>query len=199
MRKEWRDKISKANKGKIRTLEQRIRIGLSGKGRVPWNKGKKEKGKDVLEKQSQSHIGKKRSIESVKKTNDALRGKKRPLWVRDKISKGRIGLRYNFGKDHWNWKGGITKDNAKIRFSYEQKEWRKNIFLRDNFSCKKCGQTGGDIQAHHIFNFSDFPEFRLEINNGITFCKKCHKRFHKIYGRKNNVKQQLEEFLNNII
>ena len=36
----------------------------------------------------------------------------------------------------------------------------------------------------------------LDENNGITFCKSCHKQFHKIYGQGNNNRQQLENYLN---
>ena len=94
-----------------------------------------------------------------------------------------------------NWKGGITPENHKIRHSLEANLWRKSIWIRDNFTCQKCQKKGGYLVAHHINNFAEFPELRFAIDNGITFCEKCHRTFHKKYGNKNNTKEQLLEFL----
>jgi hypothetical protein len=49
--------------------------------------------------------------------------------------------------------------------------------------------------AHHILNFSNYIEIRMAIDNGITFCRPCHKAFHHRYGIKNNNRVQVEEFL----
>ena len=97
-------------------------------------------------------------------------------------------------KCNW-WKGGITPKNQKIRQSFESKLWRKTIFERDNFICQKYGIKGGELAAHHINNFADFPELRFAIDNGITLSKKAHQEFHKKYGTKNNTREQLKEFL----
>ena len=51
------------------------------------------------------------------------------------------------------------------------------------------------MEAHHVKSWAEYPKLRYQMNNGITFCKECHKEFHKIYGRKNNTREQLEEFL----
>ena len=98
---------------------------------------------------------------------------------------------------HWNWQGGKTKECDSIRNSEEYKLWRKACFERDNFTCQKTGISGGELVVHHINNFADFPELRTAIDNGITLSKKAHQDFHKIYGVRNNTKEQLEEFLNN--
>jgi len=37
---------------------------------------------------------------------------------------------------------------------------------------------------------------RFAIDNGITLSEQSHKEFHKIYGKENNTKKQLKEFLN---
>lgn len=100
------------------------------------------------------------------------------------------------GANNHRWKGGITPVNNKIRTSLEYRYWRKSIFIRDSFTCQKYGTRGGRLVAHHINNFSDFPELRFAIDNGITLSEKAHIEFHKIYGTKNNTEEQLIEFLN---
>ncbi len=94
------------------------------------------------------------------------------------------------------WRGGITPQNHKIRTSLEIKLWRKAIFIRDDFTCQKTKIKGGKLIAHHINNFADFPELRTSIENGIVLSKESHKEFHKIYGIRNNTREQLNEFLN---
>jgi hypothetical protein len=94
-----------------------------------------------------------------------------------------------------NWRGGITPENLKIRLGVEYRLWREVIFARDDYTCQKCGQGGGQLHPHHIFNFATYLDLRFAINNGITLCKKCHMEFHKKHGYKNNTKEQLEKFL----
>jgi len=106
----------------------------------------------------------------------------------DKLQKGRLKLRK---EKHWNWQGGINPINDTIRKSIEFKIWREAIFKRDNFACQKCKKIGEKIHAHHIKPFAYYPELRFAIDNGITFCKECHKEFHKKYGIKNNNTEQI--------
>jgi len=71
-----------------------------------------------------------------------------------------------------------VKQNQKLRKSKQYKNWRRNVFERDNYQCQKCGQTGGQLNAHHIKPYSEFPSLRLELDNGVTLCEKCHKKEH---------------------
>jgi hypothetical protein len=93
------------------------------------------------------------------------------------------------------WKGGKTPENIKVRGSAEYKYWRREVFKRDNFTCQKHGINGRYLMAHHINNFADFPELRFDINNGITLSREAHNLFHRIYGKTNNTKEQLNQFL----
>jgi hypothetical protein len=56
------------------------------------------------------------------------------------------------------------------------KQWRKNIYTRDNFTCQwpHCKQKT-KLNAHHIQRWADFPGLRYHINNGITLCKDHHR------------------------
>ena len=82
-----------------------------------------------------------------------------------------------------------------IRMSPEFKEWRISVFSTDNYTCQRCGKRGHELRPHHILNFSEYPEERFNPNNGITFCNKCHKWFHNIYGQKHNNSIQVKDFL----
>ena len=68
------------------------------------------------------------------------------------------------------------------RSSPEYKEWRQNVFRKDNYTCQECGERGGVLNAHHIKSFSEFPSLRYDENNGITLCHDCHKHLHKTKG-----------------
>jgi hypothetical protein len=80
---------------------------------------------------------------------------------------------------HWNYKGGITPENKAIRNSKKMSYWRCDVFARDKFTCQKCFKIGGELNAHHIKYFSEYPELRFDVNNGITLCKSCHIEIHK--------------------
>ena len=70
-------------------------------------------------------------------------------------------------------------EKTAIRRSGKYNEWRKAVFERDDYTCQSCGQHGGILNAHHIKPFSQYPNDRLDINNGITLCKECHRLLHR--------------------
>lgn len=84
------------------------------------------------------------------------------------------------------------KTDKDYRGIKEYADWRTLVFIRDDFTCKLCGQNGGELEAHHIKTFNQYPKLRFEVSNGITLCKQCHKKHHKEdgNGRKKNVHQE---------
>ncbi len=96
------------------------------------------------------------------------------------------------GPNHWHWKGGKSDERALIRSSQTYKEWRNAVFLRDSFTCQQCGRVGGQLSAHHIKMFSQNPNLRFFIPNGITLCWRCHS---SIRGRE----KELESFYASLI
>lgn len=77
------------------------------------------------------------------------------------------------------WKDPGAMAARQIRNSAEYAEWRLSVYKRDGFRCQACGRVGGVIHAHHIKHFATHPEYRLDLNNGITLCKECHKAVHR--------------------
>lgn len=71
----------------------------------------------------------------------------------------------------------ITDEERQEKRTYlEYKEWRKAVYERDNYTCQECGFVGYII-AHHIRPYRDCnKKEKVNINNGITLCKKCHKK-----------------------
>ena len=64
------------------------------------------------------------------------------------------------------------------RENTDYRKWRKEVFTRDNFTCSKCGEHGGVLNAHHVERWVDNKKKRYDVNNGLTLCTKCHKSLH---------------------
>jgi len=205
-------KIERIPWNKGLTKETDIRVALSektkqniskaNKGHVAWNKGC-----------IGTWLGRKHSEESKQKIGNASRGRKASNEAKKKMSEAHKGNKSNLGKKLSEetklkmskarknrigdkapcWKGGITSLNGQIWNSFEYRQWRSDIFTRDNFTCQKCGQIGKQLNAHHIKSFSSIIQFyeitTLEealgceelwnINNGIALCEECHKEIHR--------------------
>lgn len=87
---------------------------------------------------------------------------------------GNSGVGARPGEKSHLWKGGITPVNTMIRMSQNYRVWRKAVFERDGYSCSGCGVRGVQFHAHHKRSFSEFPELRFTIDNGVTLCVPCH-------------------------
>lgn len=107
------------------------------------------------------------------------------------------------GENHPNWKGGISSNYLNGRNTKEYNYWRKSVYKRDNYTCQCCNKYGGILNAHHIENYSEHEEIRLDIINGITLCKTCHDMtvkgsFHHTYGTRDNDIHQLQDYFDEI-
>jgi len=186
---EWRENISKSHFGKkLPPFSEEHKEGIS-----EALKGRKLSA-EHCEKIGKGNKGKKLSSWHIERLRQSNLGKKRSEKTRKILSIQKLGKKNHF------WVDGRTPENKKTRMNLETKLWREANFFRDNFTCQKCKVRSGNgkaifLEVHHIYNFSSYPKLRFFKKNGITFCKDCHRKFHKFFGRTNNNFQQLKEFL----
>lgn len=115
---------------------------------------------------------------------------------RDCFGKG-IG-KYRSGTLHHSYDHSKTDtERVRDRLYPGYKEWRSDVYKRDNYSCVVCGNNkSGNLIAHHLYSHHAHKELRLSVNNGVTVCRECHLSFHNQYGFKNNSEMQFILFLN---
>ena len=79
----------------------------------------------------------------------------------------------NINDDEWSQ---LAK--KKGRATGEYRRWKLSVLDRDHNSCRYCGSTD-NLHVHHILPYCDYPEFRTDIDNGITLCSICHRKVHR--------------------
>lgn len=83
------------------------------------------------------------------------------------------------GSKNPNWKGGCSPDRQAF---YSSKAWARavtTIWRRDKATCQRCGlrvkgRGREEFHIHHKAGFSEYPEMRLDIDNLVLLCQKCH-------------------------
>jgi hypothetical protein len=106
------------------------------------------------------------------------------------------------GKNNHRYNPNLTdEDRMDRRLIHGYNEWVKNVYKKDNYICQKCKTKKNNndkykkLNAHHIEGYAENKALRIDINNGVCWCYECHRKFHKIYGHKNNNKKQYNEFI----
>jgi hypothetical protein len=175
--------------------ETKLKISLAKKGKT-FSKEHKDKLSESHKKSRPHMVGFKHTDESKHKMRMVKLGKIMSEETKNKISNKLKGIirdenyyDYLKGDKSHLWKGGITSFNDVIRKSTKMKKWIKKILIRDDYTCQICFKIGGNLEVHHIKSFSEYPELRFIINNGITLCKSCHIKTDN-YGIKTNKKQR---------
>lgn len=106
--------------------------------------------------------------------------------------------KHNSGENNPSWNPNLTDEdrlNNRVYKGNSQERWREQVFERDNYICQCCNKRGGKLNAHHLDGYNWCKERRFDITNGVTLCRVCHKHFHRLYGYKNNTKEQFDEYL----
>ena len=133
------------------------------------------------------YIHKPHSQETKDNIGKPQKGIPRP-YARDNpqvFKKGRvpwnIGLRYNnpllSGENHYRWikDRSFAEKNQRNDAGYSQ--WVIKVKKRDKGQCRlKNKDCSGYNIVHHILDWSNYPELRYKINNGIALCHTHHPR-----------------------
>lgn len=164
------------NKGISHTEEHKKKIGLGVKNSTKYKNAIKNPERNI--KIGISNTGKVRTEE-----------------MRRRIGKAGVGK--HVGEKNGMWKGGITKIDKLCRRMMEYRQWRSDVFQRDNWTCRTCGINKVYVTAHHINglnkiirenNIKNIIDARnckemWDINNGITLCEECHSLTDNYRGR----------------
>ena len=73
----------------------------------------------------------------------------------------------------------------------EYRDWRQEVLERDNFTCQLCGSQERP-EAHHIYKYSEYPDRRFDVDNGIVLCHWCHR---KVTGHESEYIVELEDIV----
>ena len=79
------------------------------------------------------------------------------------------------------YKKSITPKVGKRKTGFLHQAWAALVKDRDK-KCTECGSVY-DLHAHHIKQYKSHPELRNDVNNGITLCGNCHRKWHSENGR----------------
>lgn len=141
------------------------------------------------------------------KNRPSVAGRNNPNWgktasseTRLRMSKSRTG---KTGENATAWKGGKLSLNKRVKGALQRKySWFHRVMERDNCECQHCG-ANKRLDAHHVIPLSSIvknlmknktllteaekidwliiqPEIvDKDLENGITLCRKCHKKIHK--------------------
>jgi len=191
---------NKGRKGYKLTEEHKEKIRLAGIGRkVSEETRRKLSAKNIG---NTYNLGKKHSEETLAKMRA---NNKRATKGKPAHNRGVTGvykhtaewIKKYTGKNHPNWRGGISGLNLRIRATHKYYIWRFEIFKRDNFTCVQCkGVRSKKLNVDHIKSFAlilkennikslrqaEKCEELWDKTNGQTLCIPCHKETPS-YGR----------------
>lgn len=100
----------------------------------------------------------------------------------------------NRGKNHYKFNKFLSdEDRIKNRTHALPLSIKKDVLIRDGYKCQISNKSD-NLVLHHLDGWNWCISGRYDINNLITLNYDIHKKFHDIYGRGNNTKEQFEEF-----
>ena len=163
--KETKIKMSESKKGHKHSEETKRKISESQKGKII-----SEESKSKMREAHKGLPGHKHTEESKRKISEAITGRKHTKEAREKMSA------WQQGKNHPNWKGGISYEPYCIKFTWKLKEQIREKYNRKCFLCNKTEkESKNKLSIHHVdYNKNQGCEehdWKL-----IPLCGSCHSK-----------------------
>jgi len=121
---------------------------------------------------NKNHSGHTHSAEVRKKISERSKENPARFW----LGKKRLHMT---GEKHPNW----VADRSKLKtgrskaYDTKYKYWMLEVKKRDGWKCKISNEgCSGRLEAHHILDWTSYPELRYTVSNGITLCHSHHPR-----------------------
>lgn len=131
-------------------------------------------------------FGESKAAEIAQKRREALKGKTylEILGSEDKVLERNKKHASSMRK---TWEQRWLEAPQESRDTTQYYEWQGAVLKRDNYTCQHCGISENELpktisivdsylHCHHIKSWVEYPEFRYEINNGMTLCSTCHRK-----------------------
>ena len=204
---EHRQKLREAQTGKKYSKESRQKMSRSaiGKKKPPFTEEHK---RNISLHHARPHLGKHLSENQKRSISERFKGKKISNEHKKKISESRLGVKHwgygkkvseeirqkislalikighrpriQFGKDNFNWKGGIKSKPYPSIFNVRLK---LKIRTRDNFTCCLCGRTEREEleELNYVLcvNHIDFDKNNCKESNLNTLCRRCNVKINR--------------------
>lgn len=98
------------------------------------------------------------------------------------------------GSNNPMWKNLTQQQKRDCRYRLRGYQFRQYI-LKKYDKCIKCGSKN-DLVAHHLDGYNWCIELRDDPeNNGVCLCGNCHRAFHSKYGKRDNTREQFQEYM----
>ena len=67
----------------------------------------------------------------------------------------------------------LTTEYARHRYWFHR-DVRQAVLVRDDYTCRRCGEKTQKLEVHHIKSFKHYKALRFVKENCITLCHRCH-------------------------
>jgi 5-methylcytosine-specific restriction endonuclease McrA len=154
----WKRNLGESLRVSEKAQEQRVRSVIA----MNQSRTREERSQDAIDSWKDPE-SRERRMKSIK--------------LRSESEEWKSARHFQKGAAHPKYTGGRRERNIEMA-RYPYKQWRLNVFRRDDFTCQRCFSRKSGLVAHHIKHWAEYPELRYEVSNGVTLCDKCHNDLH---------------------